>query len=273
MAPELDSPAKARLTTWIINQHLQGIETPEINSALIERAGNLPALSVTMRRDRLLTYLVKQSARIGQSMRFLNGPQVYSLLAWSESTEGDELRFLMSILMDNGWIAQSAHSGGVDARVLEAGYIHIDEVQRSVAGSTQGFIAMWFDASMDEPYGLGISEGIQDAGYAPMRIDKKQHNNRIDDEMIAEIRRSRFLVADFTHGAAGARGGVYYEAGFAHGIGIPVIFTVREDMAGTVHFDTRQYPHIRWTTPNDLRQQLADRISATIGDGPLRRSG
>lgn len=88
--------------------------------------------------------------------------------------------------------------------------------------------------------------------------------------MIAEIRRSRFLVADFTHGAEGARGGVYYEAGFAQGLGLPVIFTVREDMIGAVHFDTRQYPHVLWKTPGDLRTQLTSRIAATIGYGPIR---
>lgn len=56
----------------------------------------------------------------------------------------------------------------------------------------------------------------------------------------AEIRRSRFLVADFTHDKKqGARGSVYYEAGFAHGLNIPVIFTARD---GTKpHFDTSAY--------------------------------
>ena len=46
--------------------------------------------------------------------------------------------------------------------------------------------------------------------------------DKIDDEIIGEIRRSRFLVADFTHGDKGARGSVYYEAGFAYGLGLPV---------------------------------------------------
>ena len=32
----------------------------------------------------------------------------------------------------------------------------------------------------------------------PVRIDQKERLNKIDDEIIAEIRRSRFLVADFT---------------------------------------------------------------------------
>ena len=36
-----------------------------------------------------------------------------------------------------------------------------------------------------------------------------EHINRIGDEIISQIRRSKFLIADFT----GHRGGVYFEAG------------------------------------------------------------
>ena len=128
---------------------------------------------------------------------------------------------------------------------------------------------MWFDPSMDdEPFGSGIKPGITDAGYDPLRIDQKPNVNKIDDEIIAEIRRSRFLVADFTYGDNGARGGVYYEAGFAHGLGLPVIFSCRNDIIDNLHFDTRQYHHIVWETPDELRESLRNRILALIGEGP-----
>ena len=103
-----------------------------------------------------------------------------------------------------------------------------------------------------------------------MRIDQKEHTNKIDDEIIAEIRRARFVVADFTHGGGGARGGVYYEAGFAHGLGIDVIFTCREDKFDALHFDTRQYNHISWSSPEELKNALKNRIFALYGDGPLK---
>ena len=94
---------------------------------------------------------------------------------------------------------------------------------------------------------------------------QKEHVNKIDDEIIAEIRRSRFLVADFTQGQDGARGGVYFEAGFAFGLGIPVIYTCRKDMIEKLAFDTRQYNHIFWECNEDLRRSLGNRIAATIG--------
>ena len=55
---------------------------------------------------------------------------------------------------------------------------------------------------------------------------------------------------------------------FTHGLSIPVIFTCRENVFEKIHFDTRQYNHIVWETPEKLRQKLTARIAAVIGDGP-----
>ena len=131
---------------------------------------------------------------------------------------------------------------------------------------------MWFDDSMNDVLKNGIEPAIEDAGYKPVRIDRKEHINKIEDEIIAELRRSRFVVADFTHGDDGARGGVYYEAGFAHGLDLPVIFTCREDAVDTLHFDTEHYNHIVWITPEELREKLKNRILAVIGEGPENAS-
>lgn len=98
-----------------------------------------------------------------------------------------------------------------------------------------------------------------------MRIDRSEHNNKIDDEIIAEIRRAQFVVADFSCGADGARGGVYFEAGFAAGLGKPVVYSVRKADLGKLHFDTRQINHIDWNDSTDLLTRLTNRIEATIG--------
>ena len=127
---------------------------------------------------------------------------------------------------------------------------------------------MWFDESMNHAWEAAIKPGIEDAGYEAVRVDQQEHVNKVDDQIIAEIKRSRFIVADFTQGSDGARGGVYYEAGYAHGIGIPVIFTCKSDSLTNVHFDTRQYNHIVWEDMDELRKNLANRICAVVGDGP-----
>lgn len=105
---------------------------------------------------------------------------------------------------------------------------------------------------------------IAGAGYKSIRIDLVEHNEYIMDRVIGEIRRAPFLVADFT----GHRNGVYYEAGFARGIGIPVIHCCRADVLIKAHFDTKQLNHVQWTTHQELKERLLNRIKATIGMGP-----
>jgi nucleoside 2-deoxyribosyltransferase len=161
--------------------------------------------------------------------------------------------------------------------VSAKGLQRLDELEFSGAESDQAFVAMWFSGELDAAWERGFDLGIADSGFRAMRIDKKEHANKIDDEIISEIRRSRFVVADFTcelierdgRKFPAPRGGVYYEAGFAQGLGIPVIWTVREDCIDHVHFDTRQFAHIIWSDPDDLRTKLRNRIGAVIGDRML----
>ena len=80
---------------------------------------------------------------------------------------------------------------------------------------------MWLSEELNEAYENGIRAGIKDAGFTPFRVDKREHNDKIDDLIVAQIRKSRFVVADFTScDKQGARGSVYFEAGFAIGLGI-----------------------------------------------------
>lgn len=126
---------------------------------------------------------------------------------------------------------------------------------------------MWFSDEVDSVWEDGFFPALNKLGYQPLRIDKKEHNDKIDDHIIAEIRKSGLLIADFT----GNRNGVYFEAGFAMGLGIPVIWTCRKDHIEKVHFDTRQYNHIVWETPEELKEKLTYRIEATIPNRPTPR--
>ena len=176
--------------------------------------------------------------------------------AWSESIEWQEVHFLLDYLKDKWWIQAGTFATNMfKGWATVDGYSRIAEQQANV-DTSQAFVAMWFDDSMKEAFENGMEPAIKEAGYNTLRIDRKDHINKIDDEIIAELRRSRFVVADFTHGNDGARGGVYYEAGFAHGLSLPVIFTCRKDSMSSLHFDTNHYNHIEWTESVDLRENL-----------------
>ena len=66
----------------------------------------------------------------------------------------------------------------------------------------------------------------------------------IDERLRVEIRRSRFLIADLTDRNAGA----YWEAGFAEGLGKPVIYTCEKSVfeEEKTHFDTNHMHTVLW---------------------------
>jgi hypothetical protein len=176
-----------------------------------------------------------------------------------------EFSLLLTHLSQRGLFNQFTQtSGGTHLILSVPAWELLEESGKPNAESDRAFVAMWFAKEMTPAYTEAIVPAIEAASYVPIRIDNKDHNNKIDDEIIAEIRQSRFLVADFT----GGRGGVYFEAGFARGMGLDVIWTCRSDDLKNLHFDTRQFNHIEWTTHEELKEKLRLRILATIGKGP-----
>ena len=276
-----DESLKSRLTSWLIEQRRLGVDCPKISSTNVDGIKQRRSLSIHQRADNLLRYIQRQLPHIGMDFDCEmkidphQGDELAQrfreMLAWSESTKVEELTYLLDYLESESCLENiSTGLTHLSYRLTVPGHIHLAEIDHAVADSSQAFVAMWFDKSMDEIWEKGFRPAIEAAGYKAIRIDRKEHLNKIDDEIIAEIRRARFLVADFTQEGTGARGGVYYEAGFAHGLNVPVVFTCRKDALEKVHFDTRQYPHIVWETPEDIVDRLTKRISAVLGDGPLK---
>jgi hypothetical protein len=149
-----------------------------------------------------------------------------------------------------------------EVKVAVGGWARLEEIERPNIESKQAFVAMWFAKELDSAYRDGILKLEEDTGFRMLRIDTQQFNDKICDHIVAEIRRSRFMIADVTR----HRRAVYFEAGYALGLGLQVIWTCREDHLRRAEriFDTRQYNHITWKTPQELREKLKDRILATI---------
>ena len=279
------SDVKALITTWLVEQRKFGDNCPKIFDSTIKNIVRREALAVGTKADRVLHFLSTQTTTPGSPVIFrgensetsFSGraaieKKYYEILAQSECLNWDELLLILEYLKQRGWVNSRGNIDQVKCKLTVDGYIRIEEMKKNYVDSDRAFVAMWFDDSMNEAWDNGFIPAIEHEGYKPVRIDQQEFANRIDDEIIAEIRKARFVIADFTHGHTGARGGVYYEAGFAHGLNIPVLFTCHEDVIGDIHFDTRQYNHILWQTPDELRIKLIQRIGAVIGPGPNQYS-
>ena len=175
-----------------------------------------------------------------------------------DAVNEDELKYLLDYSVQENYLEKTEEAHLVHYLLTLKGWQHLEPVGGGKPGRC--FIAMSYHRSMDEAYSSGIKPAVHDCGLEPIRIDQVPHNNKICDKIIAEIKQSQFVVADVTM----QRQGVYFEAGFAMGLGRPVIWLCKEDDKKNMHFDTRQYNRIIWQSPEDLREKLADRIRATI---------
>jgi len=264
---------KAVLTSWLVEQRRNGTQAPEITSTILQEIESRRPLSFSEKIDRALILTEKNISKIGDELGLMTGQSPTSLgnqmMALTEIQDSDELFAFVQILSETGFIKEGEILGELSYSPTFLGWQRIEQLQSRAVDVTQVFVAMWFHDLTNDAYDKGIRPAIEDSGYRSARIDQKHHVNKIDDEIIAEIRRSRFLVADFTCEPGKPRGGVYYEAGFASALPIPVIWTCKETSIDDLHFDTRQYNHIVWHESSDLYTQLKARIGAVIGDGPL----
>ena len=148
--------------------------------------------------------------------------------------------------------------------IAPAGVKHVQGLQLDKKHLNKCFVAMCFDPYLlsSSLYTDAIEPAVKEAGYNPIKIDKVHHVDDINDKIISEIKFSRFLIADLTVN----RGGVYFEAGFAFGLGIPVIYTCREDRFHKIHFDLRNRNTLKWSCDKlpEFKEKLIDRITAVV---------
>jgi hypothetical protein len=260
---------KKVITTWLCDQRRLGVSTPTISSYNIEEIAARPLLGFSKRVDRALLFIASKIPRIDYRFQAGNNDATNMLIAEAECEDIRELVGLLQIMQDMNLLIRDETLTN-QWQLSPPGWARFEELTTRATDSTQAFVAMWFTDEMSSAWADGIKPAIEDAGYRPLRIDKKEHSDKIDDQIIAEIRRSRFLVADFSCEPGKARGGVYYEAGFAMGLNIPVVWSCRKSSFDDLHFDTRQYNHIPWDTTAELKEQLTNRIRAVIGQGPLK---
>lgn len=253
----LGKQKRAILSGWVHQQNGIG-SVPVITSSVVSAVLQRPLPPVSERAMALLQEGERGQNVLGAAFNINESRFVSATF----SSDQDDVGFLAMALMDDGLI-KSQGTGGLFS-ITPKGHMKLDENRRRSSRSSQGFVAMWFDESLNKTYADGFQLGILNSGYDPLRIDKVEHVNRIDDEIIRQINASRFMVADFT----GHRGGVYFEAGYAMGINIPVFWTCRKSDMSELHFDIRQFNCIDWTTANELSVRLSARIEAVLGAGP-----
>ena len=251
----------ANASGWIRENPSKDISTNDIDFLKGLKTPNVP-----QKANKLLIFLSKKYPIPGQDFDISYKDPYLLSVSWSQNET--ELSYLINdyLIRVRGFLSPVAQK----FRISPLGWEYIDNFSQINPESQIAFVAMWIDEKLDDLYLRAIHPGIESAGYEPLRMDLHQHNNKIDDEIIAMIRRSKFLLAELT----GSRGGVYFEAGYALGMGLPVIWICDDKELENIHFDARQYNFITWEENelDKLKNALQFRIERTLGQGSYKPS-
>ena len=270
MIAVLDDPAvtprqRAVLSHAIRRMQRDG-EVPTIKTDLaaqIWRDDRLPTMPEQL--DNLILYLGTNLSEPGAKLD-LHAERMRAVLG---SITADAAGWLLSTAEGEGLI-QGVVRPNLDgptniskATLLPAGWKRFEELQNRSPDSRRAFMAMQFgDQELDRLFYGHFKPAAQRAGFDLSRLDEEPRAGLIDDRLRLEIRRSRFLIADLTHGNPGA----YWEAGFAEGLGRPVIYTCRRDVFDDLHkrphFDTNHYLTVIWDAVDPAK--AAAQLTTTI---------
>ena len=229
--------------------------------------------------ERILGYmqeLVRQQAQNRATLigMYVSGTPIELLQAASGCREccgSAELEDFHAYAKKQEWIWSNP---GGDIKVYLSGHMYVDEKTRLESLSQQGFIAMWFNESETGKASRFIEGAIRDAGYTALRVDKDQRTSSIPDQVVHQLRNSRFVIADLTDQLLDdkdelGRRNVYYEAGFAAGADLEVIFTCRRSCFDEkkIASDIRHFNVVSWDDDDleGFRQDLQERILARVG--------
>jgi nucleoside 2-deoxyribosyltransferase len=128
------------------------------------------------------------------------------------------------------------------------------------------FVAMAFGRDdCDLIYTRRILPTLRELKVTPIRVDRRQHRDDLNNFIIRMLKESDIVLADLTY----ARPSVYYEAGFAERFS-PIVYTARSDHLSRaqpddrlrVHFDLEMKKIVAWKSPED--QTFAARLRSRI---------
>jgi hypothetical protein len=230
--------------------------TPEKIQKLIE-TGSLP--SPQEQAEYLLHWLGSNLPGPGEAIKLTW--KEHGAIIGSKSSEG--FAFIINGLVSEGLIPQGVTiNPDAEASVTLSfkGWHKFEELQRGSTTGRKAFMAMPYGKpEIDNIVDNYFRIAVQKTGFDLKRLDDVPKAGLIDDRLRVEIKTSRFLIADLTFDNNGA----YWEAGYAEGLGKPVIYTcTKEHFDKGTHFDTNHHLTVIWD--KDEPEKAANLLKATI---------
>lgn len=256
-----DNDALRPVVSHYIRRRNRGEEFPTIESRELQQLTDHPSLPTAQEQaDNLVRWL-------GNNTRPGNSPNIvdvsHGAIIGSAGQEG--FVFVVRGLMRQGLLEEHQFNvsvGRTRGELTFDGWQRYEELKKGEVSSSAAFMAMPFAedtvrTALEECFRPAVSE----TGFILERLDDQPQAGLIDDHLRVAIQSCRFLISDVTHDNSGA----YWEAGYAEGLGKPVIYTCEESVFlgdEGPHFDTNHHLTVVWNAENF--DQAADRMKATI---------
>lgn len=123
------------------------------------------------------------------------------------------------------------------------------------------FVLMPFEESFDDIYNFGIKQTCISLNAYCERVDEQIFHERILDRIYNQIAKADILIADMT----GRNANVFYEVGYAHGLGKKVILLTQN--SDDIPFDLKHFPHIIYDGKiKSLQDSLKSRLDIFLNE-------
>lgn len=237
-----------------------------LNTYMAESVLENPLPRPREQADLLVQWLAINSPGPGESVEM--GYDLHGAIVGAKSHAGFSL--LIDHLISSGLLSgeRAAYTSGesvASVALTFAGWDYYEKLRLGESSYRKAFMAMKFgDEALESILNSVLKPATKRAGFDLFKLDDRPKAGLIDDRMRVEIRAADFVIADLTHDNAGA----YWEAGFAEGLGKPVIYTCERskfDFSKT-HFDTNHHLTIVWdpAAPDEAGLRLTETIRATL---------
>jgi len=258
-----DDPRNMATIAFALRRMEVSQEWPLISADVLQRIiATTPLPSALEQADNLVRWL-GDNVSPGELAHLNYVPHGAIVGAHSENGFG----FVVRGLIGGGLLEGSLVQSGAAVTLTFSGWQRFQELKVGAPSGRKAFMAMLFgDAVLDRIVREHFVPAVADTGFELRRIDDELRAGLIDDQIRVDIKTAHFLIADLTHENSGA----YWEAGYAEGLGKPVIYTCEKSVfqGKSTHFDTNHRLHVLWDEQDvkDTLRRLKATIRATIPD-------
>lgn len=214
----------------------------------LESIANSPDIPVTIedKGNRLLQYLYRHSSAPGEPVVIHPLSSNYNL---TYSPNQQELVYIIDKLRNEHLLTRE----GLTFQLTETGWSEADAERKNLKPCS---VLISNEEDLRTEWLARLLPKIEQHGYLPRLLthEKTQNSEKYSLEMIAD---SKLIIADLT----GQAPEVYFAAGYALGLNIPLIWTVNSSAADKLPVKIQEIRPIVWDTVEELAVFLQQRLS------------